>query len=99
MEASKSKVETLTGITKTLNLNNNARILDIALVDHLVYDKPILNTLIEYKSQPHLYQYILQAGRTYEGTFDNNKVKLQKVNRVFAANQSTTPYVLYKVKM
>lgn len=78
--------------------NNNARILDIALVDHLVYDKPILNTLIEYKSQPHLYQYILQAGRTYEGTFDNNKVKLQKVNRVFAANQSTTPYVLYKVK-
>ncbi|MGS5040738.1 hypothetical protein ACVDHH_04990 [Staphylococcus saprophyticus] len=78
--------------------NNNARILDIALVDHLVHDKPILKTLMEYRNQPHLYQYILQAGRTYKGTFDSKGNKLQKVNRVFAAKQFGEPYILYKVK-
>lgn len=78
--------------------NNNARILDIALVDHLVYDKPIIQTLQEYRNQPHLYQYILQAGRTYKGTYDSNENKLQKVNRVFAAMQFGEAYRLYKVK-
>lgn len=78
--------------------NNNARILDIALVDNLVYDKPILKTLTEYRSKPHLYQYILQAGRTYKGTFDSEGNKLQKVNRVFAAKLDGEPYMLYKVK-
>ncbi|WP_210143294.1 hypothetical protein [Staphylococcus sp. GDY8P193P] len=78
--------------------NNNARILDIALVDYLVYDKSLIQTLQEYRNQPHLYQYILQAGRTYKGTYDSNEEKLQKVNRVFAAMQFGEAYRLYKVK-
>jgi putative sterol carrier protein len=79
--------------------NNNARIIDIAIVDYLVYGTPVLETLKKNTDQPHLYQYILQAGRTYKGTFDSFGSKLQKVNRVFAMKQKTPePYVLYKVK-
>lgn len=79
--------------------NNNARIIDIAIVDYLVYGVPVLETLKKNTDKPHLYQYILQAGRTYKGTYDSNGDKLQKVNRVFAMKQKTAePYVLYKVK-
>ncbi|MBF0814074.1 hypothetical protein IR133_10115 [Staphylococcus saprophyticus] len=79
--------------------NNNARIIDIAIVDYLVYGTPVLETLKKNTHRPHLYQYILQAGRTYKGTYDSNGDKLQKVNRVFAMKQKTPdPYMLYKVK-
>lgn len=65
--------------------NNNARIVDIALVDHLVYGKDVLKTLLENRDKPHLYQYILKAGNTYKGTFDIHGNEYNKVNRVFAA--------------
>lgn len=67
--------------------NNNARILDIAIVDKLVYGKDILETLMEHLDKPHLYQYILQAGWTYKGTYDNQDVKHERVNRVFASKE------------
>lgn len=79
--------------------NNNIRISDIAIVDYLVYGTPVLETLKKNLHKPHLYQFILQAGGTYKGTFDSNGDKLGKINRVFAAKQKTPePYVLYKVK-
>lgn len=65
--------------------NNNARILDIALVNKLVYDKEVLDTLLENLDKPKLYQYVLQAGSTYLGTFDKDDNKYQKINRVFAS--------------
>ena len=74
--------------------NNNARILDIALVDKLLYNKDILDTLMENLDKPYLYQYILQAGSTYKGTFDNNGVQHEKVNRVFASKEKG--FFLYK---
>lgn len=74
--------------------NNNARILDIALVDKLVHNKDVLDTLMENLDKPHLYQYILQAGGTYAGTFDQDDIQHQKVNRVFASKQ--TGFTLYK---
>lgn len=64
--------------------NNNARIIDIAIVDYLVYGKSVLDTLVENRDKPYLYQYILQAGRTYQGTFDEYNKKYQNINRVFA---------------
>ncbi|WP_314396347.1 hypothetical protein [Leptotrichia shahii] len=64
--------------------NNNARIIDIAIVDYLVYGKSVLDTLLENRDKPYLYQYILQAGRTYQGTFDEYNKKYQNINRVFA---------------
>lgn len=66
---------------------NNARILDIALVDHLLHGKEISDTLHEHLHQPHLYQYILKAGNTYKGTFDMEGKEYNKVNRVFAAKK------------
>lgn len=77
--------------------NNNARILDIALVNKLVHNKDILDTLLEHLDQPHLYQYILQAGRTYQGTYDNDGNKYEKINRVFASK--TGELCLFKKRM
>lgn len=65
--------------------NNNARILDIALVNKLVHGKDVLATIMENLDKPHLFQYILQAGNTYQGTFDEQGNQYNKVNRIFAA--------------
>lgn len=50
----------------------------------MVYGKSVLDTLLENRDKPYLYQYILQAGRTYQGTFDEYNKKYQNINRVFA---------------
>jgi hypothetical protein len=63
--------------------NGSARIVDIALVEHLVHGKSIIDTLVENLDNPRLYQYIIQAGGTYQGTFDACGNKYNKVNRVF----------------
>ena len=68
--------------------NNNARIIDIAVVNKLVHNKDVLETLIENRTKPELYQYILQAGRTYQGTFDQDNKKYQNINRVFACRNN-----------
>lgn len=77
--------------------NNNTRILHIALVNKLIHGKDIIETLTENLDKPHLYQYILQAGGTYQGTYDTNDIKHQKVNRVFAAKKGD--FCLYKKRM
>lgn len=74
--------------------NNNSRIVDLAICNKLVYGKDVLDTLLEHLDTPHLYQYILQAGRTYLGTFDNNNVQHNRINRVFASKQGE--FCLYK---
>ena len=74
--------------------NNNARILDIAMVNKLVYKKDILDTLMSNLDKPYLYQYILQAGGTYAGSFDQDDAKHEKVNRVFASKDKG--FCLYK---
>lgn len=68
--------------------NNNTRIVDIAIVEYLVNGKDVLDTLMEHTDQPHLYQYVLKAGGTYEGTADQDGNILDtKVNRVFASRE------------
>jgi hypothetical protein len=74
--------------------NNNARILDIALVDHLVHGKDIYQSLLDHLDQPHLYQYILKAGSTYKGSFDKYGNQYNNVNRVFAGKKEG--FCLYK---
>ena len=75
--------------------NNNARILDIALVNKLVHKKDITETLLENMDQPHLFQYILKAGNTYQGTANEQGELLEtKVNRVFASKKES--FCLYK---
>lgn len=75
--------------------NNNARILDIALTDHLLYGKHIGDTLTENLDKPQLFQYILKAGNTYKGTATEEGILLDtKVNRVFASKKPG--FCLYK---
>lgn len=76
--------------------SNNNRIVDIALVNKLVYDKEILDTILDHLDQPRLFQMVLQAGSTYDGTYDQHGQKYQKVNRIFAVKNGGVQ--LYKKK-
>lgn len=67
--------------------NNSTRIVDICIVDNLLYNKDVIQTLQERMNEPHLFQYILQAGGTFKGTFDTDGNKYNKVNRVFASTK------------
>lgn len=74
--------------------NNSTRIVDIAVVNSVVYGKDVIDTIMENLDKPHLFQFILQAGRTYQGTFDESGKQYQKINRVFAGKDSGV--ALYK---
>ena len=68
--------------------NNSVRILDIALVEHLIYERDVLDVILENLDKPYLFQYVLKAGKTFKGVFDNEGNQYQKINRVFAARNS-----------
>lgn len=73
--------------------NNSCRIVDIAIVNKLVHNIDVLDTLINNRDKPHLYQMILKAGNTYLGVFDKDGNQYQKVNRIFATrNNGITLY-------
>ena len=80
--------------------NNSARIVQIAMVDHLVYGKPILNVFDEHLDEPLLWQYILKAGSTYKGVQNKEGEWQNKVNRVFACvDDPRIPHTkLYKIR-
>ena len=75
--------------------NNQLRIIDLCIVDKLVYGIDVIDTIRKNLDNPKLFQYVLQAGPTYEGTFDEDGNKYQKVNRVFAVKKDASP-TLYK---
>ena len=67
--------------------NNDIRITHIALVDYLVNNIPVYESVTNHLDEPILYQYILQAGSTYKGVVKSNapdKLMDTKINRVFA---------------
>jgi len=76
--------------------NNNARIIDICIVDYLVYKKDIIENLNEHLNEPKLFQYILRAGNTYLGVFDKQGNRYNKINRVFACKPEAANEKLYK---
>lgn len=76
--------------------NNNTRIVDIAIVDYLVNGIDVIDTLMNNLDKPYLYQYVLQAGSTYKGTFDDTGKQYDKINRVFATKKKD--YVLLQKK-
>lgn len=63
--------------------NNSLRIVDLAVGNYLMHNVDPLDTIIDNLDNPVLYQQVLQAGNTYQGTYDDEDVKYQKVNRVF----------------
>ena len=78
--------------------NNSNRITQIAMVEYLVHRTPILDTFDKYMDDPLVWQFILKAGNTYKGVQDKTGAWQNKVNRVFACND-TAPYTkLFKVR-
>ena len=70
--------------------NNDIRITHIALVDYLLYGKPVQDTIKENLDKPILFQYVLQAGSTYQGvvrSIEPDKLLSTKINRVFATKE------------
>ena len=75
-------LNTFAGVTWT-GTNTNG-IISQCLVNKIVYDIDIIDTVLNNLDNPILFQYILQCGRTYIGTVDEEGNLYQKVNRVFA---------------
>lgn len=73
------------GVTWTST--NSIPIIDRAVVDYVLEGTPPEITIDNNKSHPLLFQFVLQAGRTFEGTFDMDGKQYQKVNRVFASKE------------
>ena len=70
--------------------NNDIRIVQKALVDYLLYDIAVQDTIVCNLDNPLLYQYVLQAGGTFEGTVKAcgpDEVLDTRVNRVFATKK------------
>ena len=60
----------------------------IVLVNKLIHDIDIEDTFEANLKNPHLFQYILRAGGTYQGTcLESGELLQTKVNRVFASNE------------
>jgi len=80
--------------------NNSARIVQIAMVEHLVYGKQILSVFDEHLDDPMLWQYVLKAGSTYKGVQNKEGEWQNKVNRVFACvDDPRIPHTkLYKIR-
>lgn len=78
--------------------NNNCRIVHMALVDYLLKDIPVYKTVMAHQDDPKLYQYILKAGRTYQGVVDENGTQYNKVNRVFAVKEGVQSTRLFKLR-
>ena len=76
-------------------MQNSLSIIDRALVNYYIYDKPVHQTVIEtYKNNDLTpFQIVCKMGSTYDGMYyeygdegDTKYIETQKVNRVFATN-------------
>ncbi|WP_373758282.1 hypothetical protein [Jeotgalibaca porci] len=65
--------------------NNSARIVDIAIAEKVLNGVDVIDTILNNLDKPHLFQFVIKAGRTFKGTFDDNGNQYQHINRVFAA--------------
>lgn len=75
---------------------NTTGIISRAVVDYVLNGVSPEITVKKNIHNPILYQFVLQAGNTYAGTFDENGKEYQKVNRVFASKKDSV--TLYKVR-
>lgn len=78
--------------------NNSIRIVQIALVEKLVYGKDPFDTFDEHMNDPKLWQFVLKAGSTFMGVQDAAGEWQNKVNRVFAAADGVPYTKLYKIR-
>ena len=78
--------------------NNSARIVQIAMVEKLLYGTDPFDTFEKYLDKPMYWQYILKAGRTYKGVQNSAGEWQNNVNRVFAAAEGIPYTKLYKIR-
>lgn len=78
--------------------NNSTRIVQIAMVNKLVYGKDPFDTFAENLDKPMLWQFILKAGSTFKGVQNASGEWQNKVNRVFAAAKGVPYTKLYKIR-
>lgn len=75
--------------------NCNYMIIDKCIVECLINGVDPLETIVNNLDKPELFQIILNAGNTYQGTCDENGELLeQNVNRVFASKKGERLYKL-----
>lgn len=76
-------------------MQNSLSIIDRALVNYYIYDKPVHQTVIEAYKDNDLtpFQIVCKMGSTYDAMYyeygeegDTRYIETQKVNRVFATN-------------
>lgn len=79
--------------------NNSLRIVQMAMVDKLLYDTDPIVTVSKHLDHPEWYQTIIQAGRTYQGVYDMAGKKYQNVNRVFACKPEYAEPRLFKKRL
>ncbi|ACI00391.1 gp31 [Listeria phage P40] len=85
--------------TPVIFKNNTMSIVDEMIVEQLINGTPFLDTMLANLKHPTKFQIILKAGSTYEGTFDEDGNKYNKINRVFATHENHPNAVtLYKRK-
>lgn len=87
-------------------MQNSLSIIDRALVNYYIYNKPVAETVIEaYKNNDLLpFQIVCKMGSTYDSMYyeygnegDTELIETQKVNRVFATNDKNY-WGIYKRK-
>lgn len=79
--------------------NNDARIVQIALVEYLVNGTSVIDTLLNHLNEPLLYQYVLNTSNKFKGTYDSTGCKMNKINRVFAVKKQYAGNKLYKKRL
>lgn len=67
---------------------NSLGIIALSVVDYVLNGVQPELTVKRYLKYPILYQFVLQAGRTYQGTYDQFGNQYQKVNRAFAGKEN-----------
>lgn len=81
---------------KNVVKNNNLAIIDLALINKLLFDIDIKDTVIQNKDNLILFQIVARVTKAFDCIIDNNNVEYQHVNRIFATKDGIS--TLYKYK-
>lgn len=73
-----------------------ANIVDKCIVNFLLHDIPIKETILSNLNNPKLFQIVLKNTNKFVATVNQNGIATNKVNRVFAAKNTYT--CLYRMK-
>lgn len=76
--------------------NNSLAIIDVMVVNKIMYDKPFCETIKEYLDKPIYFQLIMHASSKYEHIEDDKGNKYGRTLRVFPTKN--TPLTLFKMK-